>query len=129
MSRSDVDAFNYQLGVVYKPASTASTPTSAPLRAPVARLWATAAMTPTTTTDALISLKPVRDRPPGRAPAAPAGQKLNLTAAVFRNEVTNVRISDATGTYMGGNKSSMASNWASTGQIRPTMSQVLVPYG
>jgi catecholate siderophore receptor len=79
----------------------------------VARLLGNGSEDLTTTTDALISLKPEKTK------SIELGtkwdlldKKLNLTAAVFRNEVTNVRISDATGTYMGATRKSMASNWA-----------------
>ncbi|MEG0149259.1 MAG: TonB-dependent siderophore receptor [Comamonas sp.] len=98
LSRSDT-LFNYQLGVVYKPAAngsiyanigTASRPGGSTLGNGNEDL--------TTTTDALLSLKPEKTK------SIELGTKwdvfhdrLSLTAAVFRNEVTNLRINDASG--------------------------------
>ncbi len=123
LSRSDT-LFNYQLGVVYKPAAngsiyanigTASRPGGSTLGNGNEDL--------TTTTDALLSLKPEKTK------SIELGtkwdlldKKLNLTAAVFRNEVTNVRITDATGTYMGGNKTVNGLELGFTGQILSNLS-------
>ncbi|MEG0675658.1 MAG: TonB-dependent siderophore receptor [Comamonas sp.] len=123
LSRSDT-LFNYQLGVVYKPAAngsiyanigTASRPGGSTLGNGNEDL--------TTTTDALLSLKPEKTK------SIELGtkwdlldKKLNLTAAIFRNEVTNVRITDATGTYMGGNKTVNGLELGFTGQILSNLS-------
>ena len=47
---------------------------------------------------------------------------MNLTAAIFRNDVSNVRITDATGTYMGGNKVVNGLELGFTGQILSNLS-------
>jgi catecholate siderophore receptor len=106
--------FNYQLGVVYKPASNGSIYANIGTSSrPGGSTLGNGSEDLTTTTDALISLKPEKTK------SIELGtkwdlldKKLNLTAAVFRNEVTNVRITDATGTYMGGNKEVNGWNWA-----------------
>ncbi|MEG1356776.1 TonB-dependent receptor [Comamonas sp.] len=123
LSRSDT-LFNYQLGVVYKPAAngsiyanlgTASRPGGSTLGNGNEDL--------TTTTDALLSLKPEKTK------SIELGtkwdlldKKLNLTAAIFRNEVTNVRITENGITYMGGNKEVNGLELGFTGQILSNLS-------
>ena len=123
LSRSDT-LFNYQLGVVYKPAANGSIYANIGTSSrPGGSTLGNGSEDLTTTTDALISLKPEKTK------SIELGtkwdlldKKLNLAAAIFRNEVTNVRISDATGTYMGGNKEVNGLELGFTGQILSNLS-------
>ncbi len=123
LSRSDT-LFNYQLGVVYKPASNGSIYASIGTSSrPGGSTLGNGSEDLTTTTEALASLKPEKTK------AIELGtkwdlldKKLGLTAAIFRNDVTNVRITDATGTYMGGNKVVNGLELGFTGQILSNLS-------
>ncbi|WP_052223842.1 TonB-dependent receptor [Comamonas testosteroni] len=123
LSRSDT-MFNYQLGVVYKPASNGSIYANIGTSSrPGGSTLGNGSEDLTTTTDALISLKPEKTK------SIELGtkwdlmdKKLGLTAAIFRNEVTNVRITDATGTYMGGNKEVNGLELGFTGQVLSNLS-------
>lgn len=104
--KRDDTLLNYQLGVVYKPApngsvyasiGTASRPGGATLGNGSEDLGIT--------TSTLADLEPEKTR------SIEVGtkwdvmdKKLALTAALFRNDVTNVRITENGITYMGGNK-------------------------
>lgn len=123
LSRSDT-LFNYQLGVVYKPAANGSIYASIGTSSrPGGSTLGNGSEDLTTTTAALADLKPEKTK------SIELGTKwdlldkrMNLTAAVFRNEVSNVRISDATGTYMGGDKVVNGLELGFTGQILPNLS-------
>ncbi len=103
--RSDT-LFNYQLGLVYKPApngsiyaniGTSSRPGGSSLGNGTEDL--------AITSDALAELKPEKTRSIELGTKWDVmDKKLALTAAVFRNEVTNVRITENGITYMGGDK-------------------------
>jgi catecholate siderophore receptor len=105
LKRSDT-LFNYQLGLVYKPAANGSIYASiATSSRPGGSTLGNGNEDLSTTTDALADLKPEKTR------SIELGtkwdlldKKLGLTAALFRNEVTNVRITENGVTYMGGNK-------------------------
>ena len=123
LSRSDT-LFNYQLGVVYKPAANGSIYASIGTSSrPGGSTLGNGSEDLTTTTAALADLKPEKTK------SIELGTKwdlldkrMNLTAAVFRNEVSNVRISDATGTYMGGDKVVNGLELGFTGQILSNLS-------
>lgn len=123
LSRSDT-LFNYQLGVVYKPAPNGSIYASIGTSSrPGGSTLGNGSEDLTTTTDALANLKPEKTR------SIELGTKwdlldknLGLTAAIFRNNVTNVRITDATGTYMGGDKVVNGLELGFTGRILPNLS-------
>ena len=105
LKRSDT-LFNYQLGLVYKPAANGSIYASLGTSSrPGGSTLGNGNEDLSTTTDALADLKPEKTR------SIELGtkwdlldKKLGLTAALFRNEVTNVRITENGVTYMGGNK-------------------------
>ncbi|MDH1813468.1 TonB-dependent receptor [Comamonas aquatica] len=105
LKRSDT-LFNYQLGLVYKPAANGSIYASFGTSSrPGGSTLGNGNEDLSTTTDALADLKPEKTR------SIELGtkwdlldKKLGLTAALFRNEVTNVRITENGVTYMGGNK-------------------------
>lgn len=105
LKRSDT-LFNYQLGLVYKPAANGSIYASIGTSSrPGGSTLGNGNEDLSTTTDALADLKPEKTR------SIELGtkwdlldKKLGLTAALFRNEVTNVRITENGVTYMGGNK-------------------------
>ncbi|MDR2298677.1 MAG: TonB-dependent siderophore receptor [Comamonas sp.] len=123
LSRSDT-LFNYQLGVVYKPAANGSIYANIGTSSrPGGSTLGNGSEDLTTTTDALISLKPEKTKSIELGTKWDLlNKKLNLTAAIFRNEVTNVRITDATGTYMGGNKEVNGLELGFTGQILSNLS-------
>lgn len=122
-SRSDT-MFNYQLGLVYKPAANGSIyanigTSSRPGGATLGNGSEDLAIT----SDALASLKPEKTK------SIELGtkwdlldKKLNLTAAIFRNEVTNVRITENSIAYMGGNKEVNGLELGFTGQILSNLS-------
>lgn len=119
ISRSDT-LYNYQLGVVYKPASngsiyanlgTSSRPGGSSLGNGNEDLGLS---------DGLDELEPEKTR------SIELGTKwdvlnnhLGLTAAIFRNEVTNVRITENNITYMGGNKVVNGIELGFTGSVLP----------
>ncbi|MPS95255.1 TonB-dependent siderophore receptor [Comamonas sp.] len=123
LSRSDT-LFNYQLGLVYKPAANGSIYANIGTSSrPGGSTLGNGSEDLTTTTAALADLKPEKTK------SIELGtkwdlldKKLGLTAAIFRNEVTNVRITDATGTYMGGNKEVNGLELGFTGQILSNLS-------
>ena len=120
LNRNDT-LFNYQLGLVYKPAENGSIyasigTSSRPGGAAVGNGNEDQAIN----TELLADLKPEKTR------AIEFGTKwdllekrLGLTAAVFRNDVTNVRITENGITYMGGNKVVNGVELGFTGSILP----------
>ncbi|MBV2163556.1 MAG: TonB-dependent siderophore receptor [Comamonas sp.] len=120
LSRSDT-LFNYQLGVVYKPASNGSIYASLGTSSrPGGSSLGNGSEDLGITTDALADLKPEKTR------SIELGTKwdvlnnhLGLTAAIFRNEVTNVRITENGITYMGGNKVVNGIELGFTGSVLP----------
>jgi catecholate siderophore receptor len=123
LSRSDT-LFNYQLGVVYKPASNGSIYASIGTSSrPGGSTLGNGSEDLTTTTNALADLKPEKTR------SIELGTKwdlldknLGLTAAIFRNEVTNVRITENGIAYMGGNKEVNGLELGFTGRILSNLS-------
>lgn len=97
---------NYQLGLVYKPADNGSIyvnygTSSRPGGASLGNGDEDLAITK----DAFAELEPEKTRSIELGTKWDLlGKQLGLNAAIFRNEVTNVRITDATGTYMAGSK-------------------------
>lgn len=123
LSRSDT-LFNYQLGLVYKPAANGSIYANIGTSSrPGGGGLGNDNESQPANTEALANLKPEKTK------SIELGtkwdlmdKKLGLTAAIFRNEVTNVRITDATGTYMGGNKEVNGLELGFTGQILSNLS-------
>ncbi|QIL80379.1 TonB-dependent siderophore receptor [Diaphorobacter sp. HDW4A] len=123
ISRSDTLA-NYQLGVVYKPAPNGSIYASIGTSSrPGGSSLGNGTEDLTITTDALADLKPEKTR------AIELGTKwdvldkrLALTAALFRNDVTNVRITENGVTYMGGNKVVNGVELGFSGNVMPGLS-------
>ena len=119
-SRTDT-LFNYQLGVVYKPARNGSIYVNlASASRPGGSSLGNGSEDLGITTDALADLKPEKTR------SIELGTKwdvlnnhLGLTAAIFRNEVTNVRITENGITYMGGNKVVNGIELGFTGSVLP----------
>ena len=122
-SRSDT-MFNYQLGVVYKPAANGSIYANLGTSSrPGGSTLGNGSEDLAITSDALTSLKPEKTK------SIELGtkwdlldKKLNLSAAIFRNEVTNVRITENSITYMGGNKEVNGLELGFTGQILSNLS-------
>ncbi|MDR2324223.1 MAG: TonB-dependent siderophore receptor [Acidovorax sp.] len=123
-SRTDT-LFNYQLGLVYKPASngsiyanlgTSSRPGGATLGNGNEDL--------SITTDVASTLKPEKTRSMELGTKWDLlDKKLGLTAAIFRNEVTNARITDPDGfVYMAGDKVVNGIELGFTGQILSNLS-------
>lgn len=120
LSRSDT-LWNYQLGVVYKPAdngsiyanfSTSSRPGGSTLGNGNEDL--------ATTTQDQTDLSPEKTRSIELGTKWDVlDSKLNLNAALFRNEVTNVRITENSVTYMAGNKVVNGLELGFTGQVIP----------
>ena len=123
LSRS-ATLFNYQLGVVYKPASNGSIYANIGTSSrPGGSTLGNGSEDLTINTDALASLKPEKTK------SIELGtkwdlldKKLSLTAAIFRNEVTNVRITENSIAYMGGDKAVNGLELGFTGQILPNLS-------
>ncbi|MDH1674030.1 TonB-dependent receptor [Comamonas aquatica] len=105
LERSDT-LFNYQLGLVYKPAANGSIYASLGTSSrPGGSTLGNGNEDLSTTTNALADLKPEKTRSMELGTKWDLlDKKLGLTAALFRNEVTNVRITENGVTYMGGNK-------------------------
>lgn len=105
LERSDT-LFNYQLGLVYKPAANGSIYASIGTSSrPGGSTLGNGNEDLSTTTNALADLKPEKTRSMELGTKWDLlDKKLGLTAALFRNEVTNVRITENGVTYMGGNK-------------------------
>ena len=122
-SRNDT-LWNYQLGLVYKPApngsiyaniGSASRPGGATLGNGSEDL--------AITTDALASLKPEKTRSMELGTKWDLlDQRLSFTAALFRNEVTNSRITENGITYMGGNKVVDGVEFGVSGTLAPGLS-------
>lgn len=120
LQRSDT-LWNYQLGVVYKPAANGSIYASLGTSSrPGGSTLGNGSEDLTVTTDALADLQPEKTR------SIELGTKwdvlnnhLGLTAAIFRNEVTNVRITENGLTYMGGNKVVNGLELGFTGSVMP----------
>ncbi|MDR0212859.1 MAG: TonB-dependent siderophore receptor, partial [Comamonas sp.] len=123
-SRTDT-LFNYQLGLVYKPApngsiyanlGTSSRPGGATLGNGNEDL--------SITTDVASTLKPEKTRSMELGTKWDLlDKKLGLTAAIFRNEVTNARITDPDGfVYMAGDKVVNGIELGFTGQILSNLS-------
>ncbi len=123
VSRDDT-LFNYQFGVLYKPAANGSVYASIGTSSrPGGATLGNGSEDLGITTDVLAALSPERTR------AIELGTKwdvfdkrLGLTAAVFRNEVTNVRITENGITYMGGNKQVDGIELGIAGRILPGLS-------
>lgn len=122
-SRSDT-LFNYQLGVVYKPASNGSIYANIGTSSrPGGSSLGNGSEDLAITSDALASLKPEKTKSIELGTKWDLlNKKLNLSAAVFRNEVTNVRITENGITYMGGNKEVNGLELGFTGQILSNLS-------
>lgn len=122
-SRNDT-LLNYQLGLVYKPApngsiyaniGSASRPGGATLGNGSEDL--------AITTDALAQLKPEKTRSMELGTKWDlVDQRLAVTAALFRNEVTNVRITENGITYMGGDKVVNGVEFGLSGTLAPGLS-------
>ena len=118
ISRSDT-LFNYQLGVVYKPSANGSLYASIGTASrPGGSSLGNGNEDQAINTDVLADLKPEKTR------SIELGtkwdlldKKLGLSAALFRNEVTNVRITENGITYMGGNKVVNGVELGFTGQL------------
>lgn len=121
--RSDT-LFNYQLGLVYKPApngsiyaniGTSSRPGGGSLG--------------NGTEDLAITSNALADLEPEKTRSMELGtkwdlmdKKLGLTAAIFRNQVTNTRITEGTLVYMGGDKVVNGIELGFTGQVLRNLS-------
>ena len=123
ITRSDT-LFNYQLGLVYKPAPNGSIYASIGTASrPGGSTLGNGNEDQAINTDALADLKPEKTR------SIELGtkwdlmdKKLGLTAALFRNEVTNVRITEGNLTYMGGNKVVNGIELGFTGEVAKGLS-------
>ncbi|MDH0380704.1 TonB-dependent receptor [Comamonas aquatica] len=123
LKRSDT-LYNYQLGLVYKPATNGSIYASFGTSSrPGGSTLGNGNEDLSTTTNALADLKPEKTR------SIELGtkwevlqQQLSLNAALFRNEVTNVRITENGVTYMGGNKMVNGLELGFSGRILPQLS-------
>ncbi|WP_284337495.1 TonB-dependent receptor [Comamonas sp. NoAH] len=105
LSRSDT-LYNYQLGIVYKPASNGSIYASIGTSSrPGGSSLGNGNEDLVINTDVLADLKPEKTRSIELGTKWDLlNNKLALNAALFRNEVSNVRITENGLTYMGGNK-------------------------
>lgn len=115
---------NYQLGVVFKPAENGSVYASIGTSSrPGGAALGNGNEDLTITTPVLADLDPEKTR------SIEIGtkwdvmdKKLALTAALFRNEVTNVRITENGITYMGGNKVVNGIELGFSGRVMPGLS-------
>ncbi|WP_027016509.1 TonB-dependent receptor [Comamonas composti] len=123
-SRTDT-LFNYQLGLVYKPAANGSIYASAGTSSrPGGACLGACSEDLGITTAYLASLKPEKTR------SLELGTKwelldkrLGLTAAIFRNQVTNARITDSDGfAYMAGDKVVNGLELGFSGSVLPGLS-------
>lgn len=123
LKRSDT-LFNYQLGLVYKPAANGSIYASLGTSSrPGGSTLGNGNEDLSTTTDALADLKPEKTRSMELGTKWEVlQQQLSLNAALFRNEVTNVRITENGVTYMGGNKVVNGLELGFSGRILPQLS-------
>jgi len=123
-SRSDT-LFNYQLGLVYKPATNGSIYANIGTSSrPGGSTLGNGSEDLAITSDALANLKPEKTRSMELGTKWDLlDKKLNLSAAIFRNNVTNVRITDGTGAvFMGGDKVVNGLELGFTGQILSNLS-------
>ena len=122
VARSDT-LFNYQLGVVYMPASNGSIYANIGTSSrPGGSTLGNGNEDLAVTSDALAELQPEKTR------AIELGtkwdlldKKLGVNAALFRNEVTNVRITENNITYMGGKKVVHGVELGFNGQVMPSL--------
>ena len=123
LTRSDT-LFNYQLGLVYKPASNGSIYASVGTSSrPGGSTLGNGNEDLGVTTEALADLKPEKTRSIELGTKWDVlNQQLSLNAALFRNEVTNVRITENSVTYMGGNKVVNGLELGFSGRILPQLS-------
>lgn len=123
LTRSDT-LFNYQLGLVYKPASNGSIYASVGTSSrPGGSTLGNGNEDLGVTTEALADLKPEKTRSIELGTKWDVlNQQLSLNAALFRNEVTNVRITENGVTYMGGNKVVNGLELGFSGRILPQFS-------
>ena len=123
LTRSDT-LFNYQLGLVYKPASNGSIYASVGTSSrPGGSTLGNGNEDLSVTTEALADLKPEKTRSIELGTKWDVlNQQLSLNAALFRNEVTNVRITENGVTYMGGNKVVNGLELGFSGRILPQLS-------
>lgn len=123
ISRTDT-LFNYQLGVVFKPATNGSIYASIGTSSrPVGNALGNGNEDMVMTTMTAADMKPEKTR------SVELGtkwdlldKKLGLTAAVFRNDVTNARITEGGVDYMAGNKVVNGVELGFTGQILRNLS-------
>lgn len=123
LSRSDT-LFNYQLGVVYKPASNGSIYASIGTSSrPGGSTLGNGNEDLTTSTQSQADLSPEKTRSIELGTKWDLlNKKLGLNAALFRNEVTNVRITEGGETFMGGNKVVHGVELGFNGQVVPGLS-------
>ena len=123
LTRSDT-LLNYQLGLVYKPASNGSIYASVGTSSrPGGSTLGNGNEDLGVTTEALADLKPEKTRSIELGTKWDVlNQQLSLNAALFRNEVTNVRITENGVTYMGGNKVVNGLELGFSGRILPQLS-------
>lgn len=121
--RSDT-LFNYQLGLVYKPAPNGSIYASLGTSTrPGGSTLGNGSEDLGVTTDALADLQPEKTRSIELGTKWDVlNQQLSLNAALFRNEVTNVRITENGVTYMGGNKVVNGLELGFSGRVLPQLS-------
>lgn len=105
LERTDT-LFNYQVGVVYKPASNGSIYANLSTSSrPGGSTLGNGNEDLTTNTNEQADLSPEKTRSIEFGTKWDLlNKKLGVTTAIFRNEVTNVRITENGETYMGGNK-------------------------
>ncbi|WP_370682558.1 TonB-dependent receptor [Comamonas sp. GB3 AK4-5] len=123
ISRTDT-LFNYQLGLVYKPASNGSIYANIGTSTrPVGNALGNGNEDMVMTTQTAADMKPEKTR------SIELGtkwdlleKKLGLTAAIFRNDVTNARITDGGVDYMAGSKVVNGLELGFTGQILSNLS-------
>jgi catecholate siderophore receptor len=123
ISRSDT-LFNYQLGLVYKPAPNGSIYANIGTSTrPVGNALGNANEDMVMTTARAADMKPEKTRSMELGTKWDLlDKKLGLTAAVFRNEVTNARITEGGVDYMAGSKVVNGIELGFTGQILRNLS-------
>lgn len=123
LSRSDT-LFNYQLGLVYKPATNGSIYASIGTSSrPGGSMLGNGNEDLGISTDQLANLAPEKTRSLELGTKWDLMEKrLALTAALFRNDVTNARITENGVTYMGGNKVVNGVELGFTGSVLPGLS-------
>ncbi len=123
ISRSDT-LFNYQLGLVYKPAPNGSIYANiGTATRPVGNALGNANEDMVMTTAKAADMKPEKTRSMELGTKWDLlDKKLGLTAAIFRNEVTNARITEGGVDYMAGSKVVNGIELGFTGQILRNLS-------